>query len=438
METLNNILRIQPKTRIMYDRKTRRFGNRKAWRIPYEDREPLDNTLVESTLSELRRRTRRVTQPRKNQYMPSLWTRCVLNPHEQQEHFDECIYEQQLTQRLGPEVLTQQPPLEWISEKEASSLLQVNFDAVQRSIQEGRLKVLQRAAGQQMLIYLDQVLFDLAFPKSNKSQEQKSLRIQEKLSLLRAEIHSAKYEEWILAPVLIERIWPEIFVEKHARACLVRKEVAKEIFNTFRNIAALERGNYPVPYINLDDSYFNTLLSRADSIYLGKPPLRFFTTEEAAFYLRTKKQTIIDAIGSGELTPMKTGVGKQYIFEKQQLLAYAGPSSNPITATDSTEKILRWVAKEFHAEFTAMIPPEAESRMFMSEIDIECERKKIKESFILLTEVSFPHRAQNLFFFNQLLHPNIQYPPTPMALRGIKELKLQPLKDRLTELDGGA
>ena len=124
METLSIILRLQPKTRIIFNRKTRIFESSKARRIPYETLEPLNDILVESALSELKRQTRRTVQQKKNQYMPEKWNLTPWNEQELQENFDECIYEQQLTQRLGQGKLTQSPPLEWIDQKDATEIFQ--------------------------------------------------------------------------------------------------------------------------------------------------------------------------------------------------------------------------------------------------------------------------------------------------------------------------
>ena len=135
METLSIILRRQPKTRIVINRKTGIFESSKARRIPYDTLGPLDDIQVESALSELKRQTRRTGQQKKNQYMPENWNRTPWDEQEFQENFDESIYEQQLTQRLGQDKLTQRPPLEWISQKDATEIFQVQNEAINSAIQ---------------------------------------------------------------------------------------------------------------------------------------------------------------------------------------------------------------------------------------------------------------------------------------------------------------
>jgi len=120
------------------------------------------------------------------------------------------------------------------------------------------------------------------------------------------------------------------------------------------------------------------------------------------------------------LTPMKTDVGHHWIFEKKHLLAYAGPSSNPITANENTKKTLRWVAEEFQLEFTGTVPSDSESRIYMSEEDIKCEEMKLKDSLVQLATESFLFRAKKLFLFNQLQYPKIYPILTPNVLRSIE------------------
>jgi len=111
MEKLNSILRIQPKTTRVLNRKTRKYDIFKAKRIHYENREPLDEIQVETKLSDLERKTRQNKLLVKNQYMPDKWSVGGYDPKEFQENFDECIIYQQLVQRVGPGFLTQDPPL---------------------------------------------------------------------------------------------------------------------------------------------------------------------------------------------------------------------------------------------------------------------------------------------------------------------------------------
>lgn len=425
METLNNILRKQPKTRIVFNRKTGNYENFKAKRIPYEDMEPLDEIQVESALSELHRRTRRTDRQKKNQYLPENWNRIPWNEQEFQENFDECIYEQQLTQRLDSAKLTQKPPLEWVTQKEATELFKVSKEALNREIREGGLKVLQSAKTSQLLIYLDDAFFQMVFPNSRKTPEEKLHIIQKELKILDPKLKPRNYIKWILPHDLMKRPWPDLDSEKVGRAVLACGDFNENVLKLFRKISERDKENSHLQYNDMDVNCIDTLWIRSITINLGKPPLRYFTIEEAAFYLRFGVLNLITAVHYGDLTPMKTGVGEHTIFEKEQLLAYAGPSSDPITATENSKKTLKWVDEEFRAEFTGTVLPETESRMFMSEEDIIAERKKIKESFALLSEVSFAHRAQNLFFFNQLLHPNLQSPPIPMGLRNIKELSLK-------------
>jgi len=419
MESLNNILRIQPKTRIEFNPKSRYSESIKAKRIHYEKWEPLDNIQVESTLSELERRTRSNDHFRKNQYMPEKWSNGGRNARERQENFDECIYEQQLTQRLGPGIYTQQPQLEWISLQEALTVFRVKEKTVRLWIEEEKLKVLQRIKDQLILIYIDESFFKLFFPNSSKTSKEKIRFLRRKLKSVNPELRPQKYEKWFLPSVTTEIVWPEHFSDKFLRLQLANKEYDSKIFMQNRSIANVEKENFPAPYHNLDVNYFNTLLKRSTVMYLGKPTLRYFTTQEAAWYLRINEQSLINAVKSEELTPMKTDLGEHYIFEKKQLLVFAGPSSNPITADESTQKTLAWLAAEFQADFSGTIPPDAESRVFLSEAALARERKKLKKSFIRLSEVSFPLRVQNLFFFNWLLNPKLKYFQVPKAMKDI-------------------
>ena len=420
METLSIILRNQPKTRIVINRKTGIFESSKASRIPYDTLDPLEDILVESALSELKSQTRRTVQQKKNQYMPEKWNRTPWNEQELQENFDESIYEQQLTQRLGQDKLTQRPPLEWISQKEATEIFQVQNDAINSAIQSGKLKVLQRAKTQQMLIYLDDAFSQLVYPDSRNTPEEKLHQIKKEMRTLNPKLKPQSYKKWILPRALIETLWPKSISKKLIRAVLARKDVNENIFKLFRNIAGLKRENHPSPYDDLDVSYYNTLWVRLRTLNLGKPPLRYFTIEEAAFYLRLEIVILLLAVHSGDLTPMKTDEGHQWIFEKKHLLAYAGPSSNPITANENTKKTPRWVAEEFHTEFTGSVPPDSELRMYMSEEDIKCEEMKLKDSLVQLATVSFLFRGKKLFLFNQLQDPKIGPTLIPGVLRSIE------------------
>jgi len=420
METLSIILRLQPKTRIGFNRKTRIFESSKARRIPYETLEPLNDILVESALSELKRQTRRTGQQKKNQYMPEKWNRTPWNEQELQENFDECIYEQQLTQRLGSDKSTQRPLLEWVNQKEATDIFQVQNEAINSAIRAGKLKVLQRTKDQQMLIYLDDAFSQLVYPDSRNTPDEKLLQIKKKIKFLNSELKPQNYKKWILPRSLIETLWSKSTSKKFIIAVHAPRDVNKKICKLFRNIAGLKRENHPSAYDDMDVSFYSALWIRSRTINLGKPPLRYFTIEEAAFYLRLKVLTLIMAVHSGELTPMKTDVGNQCIFEKKQLLAYAAPSSNPITANENTKKTLRWLEKEFQPEFTGTVPPDSESRMYMSEGDIKCEKVKIRESLVQLASVSFLFRAKKLFLFIQLQDPKIGPNLVPSVLRSIE------------------
>jgi len=420
METLSIILRLQPKTRIVFNRKTGIFESSKASRIPYDTLEPLNDILVESALSELKRQTRRTVQQKKNQYMPEKWNRTPWDEQEHQENFDECIYEQQLTQRLGQDKLTQRPPLEWISQKEATEIFQVQHEAINGAIRGGKLKVLQGTKTQQMLIYLDDAFSQLVYPDSRNTPEEKLHQIKKEMRILNPKLKPQSYKKWILPRALIETLWPKSISKKFIRAVLARKAVNENVFELFRNIAGLKRENYPSPYDDMDASFYSALWVRSRTINLGKPPLRYFTIEEAAFYLRLQVLTLIMAVHSGDLTPMKTDVGHQWIFEKKHLLAYAGPSSNPIIANENTKKTLRWVAEEFHTEFTGTVPSDSELRMYMSEEDIKCEEMKLKDSLVQLATVSFLFRGKFLFLFNQLQDPKIGPTLVPGVLRSIE------------------
>ena len=420
METLSIILRLQPKTRIIFNRKTRIFESSKARRIPYETLEPLNDILVESALSELKRQTRRTVQQKKNQYMPEKWNLTPWNEQELQENFDECIYEQQLTQRLGSDKLTQSPSLEWVSQKEATQIFQVQNEAINSAIQAGRLKVLQRTKTQQMLIYLDDAFAQLVYPDSRDTPEEKSHQIKKEMKNLNPKLKPQSYKKWILPRAWIENLWPKSISKKFITAVLARKDVNENVYKLFRKIAGLKRENHPSPYDDLDVSYYNALWVRSRTITLGKPPLRYFTIEEAAFYLRLEVIRLLMAVHSGDLTPMKTDVGHHWIFEKKHLLAYAGPSSNPITANENTKKTLRWVEKEFQPEINGTVPPDSESRVYMSEEDIKCERMKLKDSLVQLASVSFLFRGKFLFLFNQLQDPKIVPILVPGVLRSIE------------------
>jgi hypothetical protein len=420
METLSIILRLQPKTRIVVNRKTGIFESSKARRIPYDTLGPLNDIQVESAFSELKRQTRRTVRQGKDQYMPEKWNRTPWDEQELQENFDECIYEQQLTQRLGSGKLTQGPPLEWISQKEAMEVFQVQNEAINSAIQSGKLKVLQRSKTQQMLIYLDDAFSQLVYPDSRNTPEEKLNQIKEQMRTLNPKLKPQSYKKWILPRATIETLWPDTISKKFSRAVLARKDLNEDAFKLFRNIAGLRRENSPSPYDDLDVSFYNTLWVRSRTIILGKPPLRYFTIEEAAFYLRLEVLNIIMAVHSGDLTPMKTDVGHQWIFEKKHLLAYAGPSSNPITANESTKKTLRWVKKEFHAEYSGTVAPDSKSRMYLSEEDIKCERMKLKDSLVQLATVSFVFRGKFLFLFNQLQDPKIVPILVPGVLRSIE------------------
>ncbi|MBT4130689.1 MAG: hypothetical protein HOD43_04695 [Candidatus Marinimicrobia bacterium] len=408
MEKLNSILRIQPKTTRVLNRKTRKYDIFKAKRIHYENREPLDEIQVETKLSDLERKTRQNKLLVKNQYMPDKWSVGGYDPKEFQENFDECIIYQQLVQRVGPGFLTQEPPLEWISLQEAMELCQVNEGEVNRWIDEGDLKVLQSEGSQHKLIYLDKDFYKLAFPKALKTPAENLRIIQTRMRSLKFKPSPRSYRKWVLPHSIVENLWQEVYSDLYSRSVLSREEDNKAFIETVMNVAEVELKNFPSPYLNEDISYYNVLLVRAKSICLGKPTLRYFTTEEAAYYLRMSEYMLISDVNSGVLTPMKTDSSEHYIFEKQQLLAYAGPSSNPITANERSRETLAWVNKEFQPEFYGTIPPDAGSRVYLSKEDLKRERKKIIKAFVKLSSLSLQYREQNLIYFNQLLYPLAQ------------------------------
>jgi hypothetical protein len=155
----------------------------------------------------------------------------------------------------------------------------------------------------------------------------------------------------------------------------------------------------------MDTRYCSILRTRRKALYLGRPPLRYFTTEEAAFYLRVSKQVIIKAVKVGQLTPLKTETGIHFFYEKKTLLQYAGPSTNPFEIDESSVQTREVVEQQHMSEFSNHLPSNSKSRIFLSEMDIKFEEYKIKKAFNQICEVSLDHRANNLHYYNFTFHP---------------------------------
>lgn len=425
---LDEILGIQPKTQLKYDKKERYPYFEKAPPIDYSSMEPFDECHLISTLTELKRLTRISWLSYENQYMPGSWAYGGFGAEEVQQNLDEIIYEQQLTQRVGRGILTQTPPLEWVSLQEASDIYGVNYKVVNRWIREGKLQVLQHKKGHRKLIYLDKsfILVGACFLKG--SIEDNYQRVWARIRILFFEAKTGRYRRWKLPPSNIERNYTKLYMGKFIRSQLVRNINNSQNYQLKQSVHEGELKKYPTPSIPEDVYYYNALRSRFKVIHLGRPSLRYFTTEEAAFYLRLSKQAIIKAVATGRLTPMKTDTGKHFIFEKKTLLAFIGPSTNPIHLDEQSIQTLTWVEKNFASEFSGIIPPTSQARSFFTEREILFETWYIKKSFNKLCSVSPTFRAENLHYYNMIFHPEANQYPRPNALRKIARYQPPPKK----------
>lgn len=426
MEDLNKILRIQPKTRLEFDKESRTFSFEKSYRINYDRMGPLDSIQVESTLSELKRRTRHYWRRRDEQYLPASWIKNGFTKEEIQENFDEAVYEQQLTQRLGRGILTQQPQLEWVSLQEATEIFRVNYKVVNRWISEGKLTVLQHKKGHRKLIYLDQGFYNIELGNIKRTFEDNLDWILARIGILMFEAKTKRYRRWKFPQSPIERIYPILFTKESIRVHM--KNLGDErLFKTLaKRVGNRELRKYRTAHISMDDDYFNALMARSRLIHVGRPPLRYFTTEEAAFYLRLTKLAIIKAVKAGRLTPFKTDTGKHFIFEKKQLLAFAGPSTNPFDLDERGKKTIEWVEANFFDEFKSLVPRLSRSRSFFTEAEKSFETWKIKKAFSRLCKVSLAYRAENLHFYKMLFPPEIKLPPNSRACTDIQSYTPQP------------
>ena len=406
MIDLNKILRTQPKSTFKFDREERSWYLEKPHRIEYESISTLDDIHVETTLTELLRMTRLHWRGHKNQYLTERWNRCGLSPVEFQENFDDTIYEQQLTQRLGRGILTQTPLLEWVTLQEATEIFQVSYKVVNRWIREGKLHALQYKKGYRKLIFIDDSFLAIGLLNPKRSLSDNKHWLSARFRILEYEPTTNRYRKWMLPQASMERDFPHLYADEFIRSLLDTSVDSRHKKGLSMTVAEGElKKKYKTPYITADLDFYRVLRSRSRIRRLGRPPLRYFTTEEAAYYLRLSKLAIIKAVSSGRLTPLKTESGKHFIFEKETLLQFIGPSTNPLDQDKASQKICRWVDSEFKSEYTAKVQPESFTRSFLSERDFLLETYQIEKAYYELCSASLEFRANNLFFYNQLFPP---------------------------------
>ena len=423
MEDMNKILRIQPKTLLQFNREHRYPFFGKADRIDYESMEPLDEIQVLTTLSELKRLKHLHWRNHQQQYLPQNWVNMSLTWADKQEHFDEVIYEQQLVQRLGRGILTQRPVLDWVTLQEASEIFQVNYKVVNRLIREGKLHALQYKKGHRKLIHIDEKFCSVGLETSSRSEEDNFQYLLSRLRALNFEPMTGRYRRWILPPSMVERLYPTLMTNRTIRSCLALEMSYSYKHRLSQNVSERELRKYKTPHTRMDYDFFKTLKARSRIIFLGHPPLRYFTTEEAAFYLRLSKLAIIKAVSSGRLTPYKTDTGKHFIFEKKDLVKFIGPSTNPLDLNKESRKTIEWAEHQYACEFTSRVEPQSHSRSFLSENEILYESWMIKRAFRKLCSVSLPFRADNLHYHNMLFPQGLKSPFHSKACRDIQRYR---------------
>jgi excisionase family DNA binding protein len=423
MEDMNRIIGIQPKTLLQFNREHGYPFFGKADRIDYESMEPLDEIQVETTLSELKRITRSHWRNHQEQYLPGNWVYMGFTWAEAQEHFDEVVYEQQLLQRLGRGILTQRPELDWVRLQEATEIFQVNYKVVNRLIGEGKLNALQFKKKHRKLIHIDAKFCRVGLEYSSRSEEDNLQYLTSRLKTLNFEPMTGRYRRWRLPPSSIERIYPRIGLNRVTRSCLAMILDPSYKHHLAEYVNERELRKYKTPHIKMDYDYFKALKARSKIIYLGRPPLRYFTTEEAAYYCRLSKLAIIKAVSSGRLTPYKTDTGKHFIFEKKDLIKFIGPSTNPLDHNKESRKTIEWVEHQYACEFTSNLEPQSPSRSFLSENEILYESWMIKRAFRKLCSVSLPFRADNLHYHNMLFPKGLKSPFSSRACQDIQRYR---------------
>jgi excisionase family DNA binding protein len=410
MEDLNKILGIQPKTLLQFNKEHGYPFFGKADRIDYESMEPLDEIQVETTLTELKKLKHLHWRNHQDQYLPANWVYSYCNWSDIQEHFDEVLYEQQLVQRLGRGILTQRPELEWVTLQEATEIFQVNYKVVNRLIREGKLNAVQYKKAHRKLIHIDGKFCNVGLEYSSRSEKDNLQYLLSRLRALYFDPMTKRYRDWRLPLSMIERIYPRMGTNRVIRSCLTMTLHPSYKRHLAEYVNEREIRKYETPHIQMDYDFFSVLKARSRIIHLGHPPLRYFTTEEAAYYCRLSKLAIIKAVSSGRITPYKTDTGKHFIFEKKDLLKFIGPSTNPLDLDQQSRSTIEWVEHQYACEFTSKVQPQSSFRSFLSEKEILYESWMIKRAFGKLCAVSLPFRADNLHFHNMLFPQGLKSP----------------------------
>jgi len=414
-EIIKQILRNQPKSSFAWDKKKRKHGLEKTDRIDYDRLWPLHEIDEMSALTKLKQSKRYDWRRQADQFLPPSWADFGFKQAEDQEIFDEAVYEQQLTQRVGRGILTQKPRLEWVTLQEASNIFQVNYKVVNRWIREDNLNTLQFKKGHRKLIRLNKRFYDTLMNSRKSSFNEYLMAALEMIAKFGFEPKTERYRHWKLPITDIERLFPSNFTDKQMRSAVVRPGEEAINGDLRREVDEGELKKYQMPYTEFDSIYFDAILARSKAINFGLPPLRYFTTEEAAFYLRLSKLAILKAVDSGRLTPLKTTTGKHFIFEKKDILKFIGPSTDPIHVDEQDKKIFEWVQCEYGDEFSGTVPGNSKSRYFLSKEDKLIEKRKIVKAFNILTEVSFIYRVDNLGCYYQFFYSDVPLPPLSRA-----------------------
>lgn len=279
-----------------------------------------------------------------------------------------------------------------------------------RLIREGKLNAVQYKKAHRKLIHIDGKFCNVGLEYSSRSEEDNLQYLLSRLRTLNFEPMTGRYKRWRLPLSLIERVYSEIFKNKVTRSCLEMTLHPSLKRHLAEYVNERELRKYNTPHIQMDYDFFKVLRARSRIIYLGRPPLRYFTTEEAAHYCRLSKLAIIKAVSSGRLTPYKTDTGKHFIFEKKDLLKFIGPSTNPFDLDKQSRSTIQWVEHQYACEFTSRVQPQSSSRSFLSEKEILYESWMIKRAFGKLCSVSLPFRADNLHYHNMLFPQGLKSP----------------------------
>ena len=239
-----------------------------------------------------------------------------------QQRFIAAIHYQQVVQRLGSGILTQKPSLEWVTRGEAEVLMGCHSNVFNRYRDQDVLEVIQRQHRGRVLVRLNFALIRRALEFSHYSRSENLTRIRRFLNSRRFKPSSKRYRDWRLSDPVNLKAVQAITVNKKMRRAVRESEMMRQIpgqeAHFYRQYNDQESGN-----ILSDIEFFHMHEQKIRAAHWEPPPLLYFTTEEAAYYLRVSTKTIHEAVKAEKLNTRHTVGCGNYMFEKHDLLSYA-------------------------------------------------------------------------------------------------------------------